>query len=395
MALLTLEPFSDYFDTDAEAPAVDPAQTYKLSRFAYLHQDGDDTLIECPKSYARLVVQAPQAAAAFGVVGKGCTAEELAEAVDGLTQEGATEILGVLLHAGMAEAVDADGNTPESQDQVLRSWEFHDLLFHARTRDGRHNYPAGGTYRFMTEFESPPPVKAVAFEETIPLFRPDLDEIIAQDPTLTEVQEARQSVRHYDREKPITLDQLGEFLYRVARIVDFWQLPLRRQGVTKRMTVAQRPYPSGGALYEQEFYVVVNQCDGLESGLYHYDPERHQLGRCCGRTEEVETLIARMAWASNTTPETRQVGIILTARFQRFAWKYASIAYALMLKHAGVVYQTMYLVATAMNLAPSGIGNGNSEVFARAAGTNYYEETSIGEFMLGSKLPPEQTYSLR
>lgn len=394
MPLLTLEPISEYFDRDAEAPAVDPAQTYKLSRFAYLRQDGDETLIECPKSYARLVIHAPQAAAAFAVVGRGCNVEELAAAVEGLTPEEATEILQTLLHAGMAEAVDEDGNTPESQDRALQSWEFHDLLFHARTRSGRHNYPEGGTYRFITEFDSPPPVKAVSFDETIPLYKPDFDDLIASDPTLTEVQEARQSIRHYDQEHPITLDQLGEFLYRVARIVDFWHLPLHKHGVIRRMQVAQRPYPSGGALYEQEFYVVVNRCDGLEAGLYHYDPEHHQLGRCCGRTDEVEALIVRMAWASNTTAETRQVGIILTARFQRFAWKYASIAYALMLKHAGVIYQTMYLVATAMGLAPSGIGNGDSEVFARTAGTNYYEETSIGEFMLGSR-PPEPMRSLR
>jgi oxazoline/thiazoline dehydrogenase len=42
----------------------------------------------------------------------------------------------------------------------------------------------------------------------------------------------------------------------------------------------------------------------------------------------------------------------------------------------------MYLVATAMNLAPCGLGGGDSDLFAAAAGLDYYVETSVGEFML-------------
>ncbi len=55
------------------------------------------------------------------------------------------------------------------------------------------------------------------------------------------------------------------------------------------------------------------------------------------------------------------------------------------MKHVGALYQTMYLVATAMKLAPCGIGNGDSDLFAQAAGCNYYAETSVGEFALGSR----------
>ena len=62
-----------------------------------------------------------------------------------------------------------------------------------------------------------------------------------------------------------------------------------------------------------------------------------------------------------------------------------SIAYGATLKHVGVLYQTMYLVATAMDLAPCAVGCGNADLFARAAGTDYYAETSVGEFLLGSR----------
>jgi len=74
----------------------------------------------------------------------------------------------------------------------------------------------------------------------------------------------------------------------------------------------------------------------------------------------------------------------LTARFARVAWKYQTMAYAVMLKHVGVVMQTLYLVATAMGLAPCGLGGGSAELFARASGLDPLVEGSIGELFLGS-----------
>ncbi|MEP0884031.1 nitroreductase family protein [Trichocoleus sp. ST-U3] len=80
--------------------------------------------------------------------------------------------------------------------------------------------------------------------------------------------------------------------------------------------------------------------------------------------------------------EIPQVLIVITARFQHLARKYESIAYAVRLKHVGASCQTMYLVATAMNLAPC---SGDSNLFAKGAGYNYYAETSVGDFVLGSR----------
>jgi SagB-type dehydrogenase family enzyme len=104
----------------------------------------------------------------------------------------------------------------------------------------------------------------------------------------------------------------------------------------------------------------------------------------CGRTAEVEQLLADAAASADIPAERVQVVLLLSARFPRLAWKYSSIAYALILKHVGVVYQTMYLTATAMGLAPCALGDGDADLFARAAGTDYYAETSVGEFLLGT-----------
>jgi hypothetical protein len=47
----------------------------------------------------------------------------------------------------------------------------------------------------------------------------------------------------------------------------------------------------------------------------------------------------------------------------------------------------MYLVATAMRLAACALGGGDSDLFARASGLDYYEEGAVGEFILGSRPP--------
>jgi SagB-type dehydrogenase family enzyme len=77
--------------------------------------------------------------------------------------------------------------------------------------------------------------------------------------------------------------------------------------------------------------------------------------------------------------------VTMAARFARVSWKYRSIAYATTLRHTGVVYQTMYLVATAMGLAPCGLGNGDADLAARAFGLDYLSESSVGDFILGSR----------
>jgi SagB-type dehydrogenase family enzyme len=80
-----------------------------------------------------------------------------------------------------------------------------------------------------------------------------------------------------------------------------------------------------------------------------------------------------------------QVLITLASRFGRAAWKYQGLAYSLTLKNAGVLYEAMYLAATAMGLAPCGGGCGDSAIFSQATGLDPMVESSVGEFMLGTR----------
>jgi SagB-type dehydrogenase family enzyme len=360
---------------------------YVLSRFAYLRREGAESVLESPLSHARVVVNDPRTAALVGGLATPGTVTQLASRVHGLSKAAVAGVLAILLRAGMILEVGAGGTTSEDEDAALQTWAFHDLLFHARSRMGRTDAPYGGTYRFAGQTEPPPALKPPPAGEGHNLFRPDLARLEREDPPLAQVQERRRSVRTFDREAPITAGQLGEFLFRVARVRDCRAVELETPDGPQRMELTSRPYPAGGGLYELEFYVAVQSCVGLAAGLYHHDPAGHRLTRLPAEEAEVAALLADAADSTGAARDELQVLLILAARFPRLAWKYESIAYALTLKHVGVLYQTMYLAATAMGLAPCAVGGGDSDLFARAAGTDYGAETSVGEFLLGSRRP--------
>jgi SagB-type dehydrogenase family enzyme len=370
--LATLAPASAHFSF-SPAP-VNQKTNYVLSRFAYLHRDGQEMIMESPLSHGRITLHGPVATAIVSALSEANTLAALHEQFPDILPDVVSLFLEMLLGGGFACEV-RPGETYPEESEALTQWEFHDLLFHARSRLGRHGNPYGGTYRFYHKIEPLPAIKPVVSENTIPLYRPDMDALREEDFPFTLVLEERTSIREYAKE-PITGRQLGEFLYRTARV----EALLSRE----YQDLSRRPYPGGGALYELELYLTVHACRGMPSGFYRYCPEQHVLEKISDLTEATDAML-KDARGSAGLEDTPQVLITITARFQRLSWKYESIAYSLTLKNVGALCQTMYLVATAMDLAPCALGGGDSEIFARAAGLDYYVESSVGEFLIGSK----------
>lgn len=365
--LATLVPFSTA--RQLEFTNVELDQKYILSRFAYCRQDNGQAIVESPLFPAKIILADWRGAALLGELAQPQDCTTLTK-IPGISADTAGMFLSLLLTAKMLSEAEAKEN------ETMTQWEFHDLLFHSRSRIGRHDYPLGKTHPFLDKIPPLPPVKPKMSDRAIDLYKPDISKLKAADVPLAWVLEERKSIRNYGK-KLITDKQLGEFLYRSARM----------RALRPSMTIMEcsnRPYPCGGASYELELYLAVNTCDHIDSGLYHYCPQDHQLCHIADRNEHVEALLQN-AVGSSGEDEMPQVLIILAARFQRVAWDYQAIAYSLVLKHVGVLYQMMYLVATAMELAPCGLGAGNADLFATAAGTDYYAESSVGEFMLGSK----------
>ncbi|MEM8719588.1 MAG: SagB family peptide dehydrogenase [Cyanobacteria bacterium P01_G01_bin.39] len=350
-------------------------KNYILSRFAYCHREEESLILESPLSRGKIILNNWRSSALVTELAKPVNCRQLCEQIPRLTEETTQLFLSLLLSAAMLTEAVGDNKEIPTENSPLAQWEFHDLLFHSQIRTGRHNNPIGRTYRFWQQIPQLPAVKSQVFGEKIDLYKPNLKTLEATDPIFTTVLESRRSIRSFGKQ-PITAQQLGEFLYRSARVKETTKTDIEE--------LSNRPYPGAGACYELELYLVVNSCQDIASGFYHYCPQDHQLGRICALDDSVKALLEE-ARINNPQKSVPQILIVLAARFQRASWYYESMAYAGILKNVGAVFQTMYLVATALGLAPCALGYGNSDLFAAAAGTDYYAETSVGEFMLGSK----------
>lgn len=346
---------------------------YRLSRFALTRGVESGLSLNAPMSAPALWMGSWHGPALLGALATPRLPAEFAQAVPGIPGEAATAFLLMLKEAGALVEVSPEGTAIEPE--TLDTWEFHDLMFHSWTRWGVQEKGYGGaTYRFRGQLPQPGR-KPRPSGEALPLEKPDLTALEQKDPPFTAVLERRRTIRHQG-ERPITRAQLGELLYRAVG--------LRHADLEGRDQKEARPYPAGGALYENEVYVLVHQCEGLQPGLYAYWLEDHALYPVPAPKEDLEMLL-QLATQSMNFQTRPQVVLVLTARFARIAWKYETMAYAVMLKHVGVIFQTLYLVATAMGLAPCALGNGGSDLFARAAGLDPLVEGSVGEFVIGSR----------
>jgi SagB-type dehydrogenase family enzyme len=350
---------------------------FRLSRFAVVRRAECEMILESPLSHARIVIRNWRASAVITILANGASAAELHAAIPGAELEDVEAFLWLLEAAGIASRVNANGRLAEDEKPELIPWEFHDLFFHARTRSGRHDASVGGTFRFRDRTASPPVVRPPFIKDPmsggrVSLYRPESAEMPAHNRSLERVLDMRRSIRRFG-DQPITLRQVGEFLFRCARVVD----------ANPNAAWPKRLYPSGGACYELECYLAVRECAGLAAGLYYYQPLDHYLTPLPAPDQDVTELL-RDAWSAAGMEDDPQVLVILAARFGRVSVKYESIAYAVILKNTGVLMQTMQLVATELGLAGCPLGCGNSDLFAHATGLNYYEEGSVGEFLLGS-----------
>jgi SagB-type dehydrogenase family enzyme len=371
--LAMLEPMSAAFRL-AE-PAHDGK--FRLSRFACLRRLDDAMLLESPLGHARLLLHDARATGLLALLAEPRSAAELEAQVAGLDLGAVLAFIGMAASAQAIFPCDADGSIAEDRNVPLTVWEFHDLLFHTRSRIGRHDYPAGGTLRFRDMLAPLPAIKPSMSARRVTLHRPDMAALDMGDLRFSEVLELRRTIRRRG-EHAIDAAQLGDFLYRVARVR---QINPARPGHGAEYESSMRPCASGGAVHEIELYLTLSRCNGIAPGFYHYDPMAHELEHLheLGPAQQRLLADARVAAGMEVSPD---VLFTLAARFQRGAWKYQSLAYALTLKNVGALYQQMYLVATAMRLAPCGLGGGDSDLFAQAAGLDFYAETSVGEFLL-------------
>ncbi len=366
--LAVIEPqIADYWP---QAAAIRDSDRLVLSRFAYLRRRGVDMILESPRAGALFRLRDPNIAAALALLATPRQLKELrrSEPVSDVT------LLALLLHSQLLIKSDVAEGTAlrrDEGDEQLVLWDFHDLLFHARSTDGRHANPVGGAYPHEGAISPLPALRPGWSGGKVELPEPQALSSFA------ELLRRRRSMRSFDDGRPITLQALSTFLDRSARVLSRWSDPSTEDGGH-----TSRPYPTAGAAYEFELYLAVARCEGLEPGFYHYDAGVHALTAIQVQESDFEALIAQAAQAMGVVAAP-QIVIVAAARFGRISWKYSAIAYSLILKDVGALLQTFYLTATDMQLGGCAIGISNIELFARMTGIDFHIEGAVGQFALG------------
>jgi SagB-type dehydrogenase family enzyme len=357
---------------------------FQLSRFALLRRVDTSLILESPLSSVQARLPG-RSAGLLAALARPQSCRDLCHHATGLPVQALSMLLSLLADAALIREVDGNGQSPEDGNPTLAQWEFHDLLFHVASRGGRLESSPTPPFRFLGTIPPLPATKRVMSSKVIALYKPALGRMVQQDPPLADVMERRRSIRRFGSQ-PITGQQVGEFLYRVARIRRLIE-PDPSSGLYYQ--ASDRPYPSAGAAYDIEIYPIIRSCEGIRPGAFHYDPQDHQLECIADYDSRMDALVrdARHAAGLSCDP---QILLVLASRFQRVSWKYSGIAYSLTLKHVGVLFESMYLVATAMGLAPCALGAGNSTVFNQVTGLSPLEESSVGEFLLGSMVGTER-----
>ncbi|BBH47091.1 hypothetical protein KU43P_35680 [Pseudomonas sp. KU43P] len=143
---------------------------------------------------------------------------------------------------------------------------------------------------------------------------------------------------------PLGLEMLAQILEYTLGFVEERQIP--ESGGLPDALRKRRCSPSGGGLNSTEGYVLVRNVEGLEVGLYYYNPFNHQLILTSSKTPPVGRLLSGQHFA-DAVP----VGVFFTSRVDKLWWKHEhSRAYRNALLEVGHIAQTFQIMSASFGL---------------------------------------------
>ncbi len=151
-----------------------------------------------------------------------------------------------------------------------------------------------------------------------------------------------------------------DFVTSTLTLAEISQLLWSAQGITDASGL--RAAPSAGALYPLELYVVAGTVDGLEQGVYHYDPQRHHLAET--GSGDVRSAVARAALFQAWIQDAAAV-IVFTADYQRTRRKYGNRAERYVHIEVGHAAENLFLQAVSLGLASVVVGAFDDDELAR------------------------------
>lgn len=179
----------------------------------------------------------------------------------------------------------------------------------------------------------------------------------------------RRSVRDFKAQK-ISLDNLSRILYFSA-------------GITRKnndWNASVRAYPSGGARYPLELYLVIFNVKNLVKGIYHFNVKQNTLELIKGGSflNEMISIFGNTKWL-----EKSGFIILISAVFDRTLMKYGNRGYRLALLEAGHLAQNLYLVSTWLKLGCCALGGFLDDKLGSLLGLDKTKESAIYALAIG------------
>jgi hypothetical protein len=128
-------------------PKLSDAEIIVLSRFAYFRRRGNEMVLESPRAGALFRIVDPKIATAIVMLS---TPQQIKKFRRQDSFPG-VELLALLVDCQILFKIDAasdEGLRPAEGDHNLVLWDFHDLLFHTHSTEGRQANPLGGLYPY-------------------------------------------------------------------------------------------------------------------------------------------------------------------------------------------------------------------------------------------------------
>ena len=143
-----------------------------------------------------------------------------------------------------------------------------------------------------------------------------------------------------------------EYSQEALSLKDVSQLLWAAQGITGPPGFG-RAAPSAGGTYPLEIYVVAGRVEGLEAGIYQYNPEGDSITRI--RTgdfrKELQEAGLNQEWIGNAA-----IDLVFTAVYERTTDKYGDRGIRYVHLEAGHAAQNVYLQAISLNLGTVVVG---------------------------------------
>ncbi len=155
--------------------------------------------------------------------------------------------------------------------------------------------------------------------------------------SLEQLLQQRRSIREYQDTK-LSKDQIAQLLWAA-------------QGSTHPQGL--RTAPSAGALYPLELYLVVGNVEGLTTGVYHYQIQKHQLEILSKR--DVRKVLSQAALGQTWIKEAAAV-VVFTAEYERTTKKYGKRGVRYVHMEVGHAAQNVFLQAEALVLGTVTVG---------------------------------------